>query len=182
MSLQPMHRVQRFARSVFSTAPSPEQIAWASSFLTEPEFRLFLRMPNVDQSHCVGVARSVAANLDRVDLEESDPAAVWLMAAALLHDVGKSVSGLGTYGRVVATLSETLGGSEMGAHWAERGGMTRKVGLYMQYPQLGSDLLALADSDPRVTAWAAEHHLPPEQWTLPLNCALLLQQADDGRL
>ena len=182
MSLRPVHRAERFVRSVFSVAPAPEKVEWASSFLTEPEQRLFLRMHSVDQSHSIAVARAVAAHLDQVGLEESDPDARWLIAAALLHDVGKSVSGLGTYGRVVATVSEALGGSEMGAHWAERSGMTRKVGLYMQYPQLGADLLALAESDDRVVAWALEHHLPQEQWTLDENCALLLQQADDGRL
>jgi len=182
MRLDPIHRVQRFFRSVFSVAPSQEQLAWATRFLSESEQRLFLRMPSVDQSHCLGVARAVSAHLDQVGLTESDSEARWLLAASLLHDVGKSVSGLGTYGRVVATVSEGLGGSDMGKHWAERGGMTRKVGLYMQYPQLGADLLSLAHSDKRVIAWAAEHHLPQEQWTLPMDCALLLQQADDGRL
>jgi hypothetical protein len=182
MSLRPVHRVERFVRSVFSVAPSPEQIRWATSFLTAAEQKLFLRMPSVDQSHCIGVARAVAAHLDSVGLAESDPDAVWIVAAALLHDVGKSVCGLGTYGRVVATISEALGGSDMALHWVERGGMTRKVGLYLQYPKLGADLLSLAESDDRVVAWAAEHHLPPEKWSLPMDCALLLQQGDDGRL
>ena len=182
MSLRPVHRVERFLKSVFSVAPSSEQIQWATQFLTPAEQKLFLRMPSVDQSHCIGVARAVAAHLDQVGLTEFDPEAVWVIAAALLHDVGKSVSGLGTYGRVVATISEALGGSEMGVHWAERTGMTRKVGLYLQYPQLGADLLSLAESDDRVVAWAAEHHLPQEQWSLPLDCALLLQKGDDGRL
>ncbi|MEX0767364.1 MAG: HD domain-containing protein [Microthrixaceae bacterium] len=182
MSLDPLHRMQRFFRSVFSVSASQEQVAWAYEFLTESEQRLFMRMPSVDQAHCIGVAQAVSGHLSQVGLSEEDPAATWILAAALLHDVGKSVSGLGTYGRVVATISEALGGSDMGAHWAERGGMTRRVGLYLQYPQLGADLLSLASSDERVVAWAVQHHLPQEQWTLPIDCALLLQQADDGRL
>ena len=102
--------------------------------------------------------------------------------AALLHDVGKSVAGLGTYGRVVATLSEAAGGASMATAWTESSGFTRKVGLYLQYPDLGADLLRLAGSDERVVAWAAEHHLPEAGWTVPLAEGRVLSLADDGRL
>ncbi|MTA64805.1 MAG: hypothetical protein F2518_10670, partial [Actinobacteria bacterium] len=70
MSLRPVHRVERFLKSVFSVAPSSEQIQWATQFLTPAEQKLFLRMPSVDQSHCIGVARAVAAHLDQVGLTE----------------------------------------------------------------------------------------------------------------
>jgi hypothetical protein len=104
------------------------------------------------------------------------------VAAALTHDVGKTVAGLGTYGRVVATLSEAVGGASMARVWAERSGMTRKVGLYLQYPTLGADLLAVAGSDERVVAWAREHHEPEEAWTVPLDAGRLLRDADDDAL
>jgi HD domain len=182
MSLRPVHRVQRFFRTVFSTAPSDVDAAWAAQFLSAEEQRVFDRMSPVDRSHSIGVARGAAAHLDRLDLSESDAAARWILAAALTHDVGKSVSGLGTYGRVVATLSEAFGGSDMGAVWADKRGMTRKVGLYLQYPQLGAELLAVAGSDERVVAWAAQHHRPKEEWTVPIDAAELLTAADDGRL
>src|SRR5690606_3520378 len=106
----------------------------------------------------------------------------WVMAAALLHDVGKTVPGLGTYGRVMATLSGAAGGADMAPLWAERRGMTRRIGLYLQYPRLGADLLGMAGSDPRVCAWAAEHHEPEERWTVPAEAGRLLVAADDGEL
>ncbi|MFM7064739.1 MAG: HD domain-containing protein [Actinomycetes bacterium] len=134
-------------------------------------------MAATDQRHLLGVAKAVERHgVDR------QPPERWVMAAALLHDVGKTVSGLGTYGRVVATLSEAVGGASMATAWTESSGFTRKVGLYLQYPALGADLLRLAGSDERVVAWAAEHHLPEEDWTVPLDAGRVLALADDGQL
>ena len=96
--------------------------------------------------------------------------------------MGKSVAGLGTYGRVMATLSEAVGGRSMARVWADRRGMTRRIGLYLQYPTLGAELLAVAGSDDRVVAWAAEHHEPEERWTVPVEAGRLLSAADDDAL
>ena len=156
---------------------------WARSFLGPTEQRLFDRMAPVDRAHSVGVARGVAANLDRLGLDASDPEARWILAAALTHDVGKSQAELGTYGRVVATLSEAAGrGLDGSRSWAARRGMTRKVGLYLQYPRLGAEMLAVAGSDERVVAWAAQHHEPEESWTVPVDAGRLLRDADDEAL
>ncbi len=177
-----MHRARRFMRSITASAPSEADTAWAESHLNEHERRLFARMPAVDRSHSIGVARGVEAHLDRVSLRAGDPAAEWLLVAALTHDVGKSVAGLGTYGRVMATLSEAVGGSSMARVWADRRGMTRKIGLYLQYPELGAEMLAVAGSDERVVAWAAQHHEPEDRWTVPVDAGRLLSAADDDDL
>jgi hypothetical protein len=179
MSLQPVHRARRFARSLVARAPAPDDTAWAHSWLSGEEQRLFDRMAPVDRSHSIGVARSVLRALEQSGSSADDPSVRWVLAAALTHDVGKSVAGLGTYGRVVATLSEAVGGASMANVWAQRRGMTRKVGLYLQYPRLGADLLAVAGSDERVVAWAAQHHEPEDAWTVPVETGRLLVAADD---
>ena len=177
MSLRPVHRVRRFFASVVPGRPSDDDLAWAGSYLTDDERRLFAKMAATDQRHLVGVAKAV----ERHGVDGRSPE-TWVMAAALLHDVGKSVAGLGTYGRVVATLSEAVGGASMATAWTESGGFTRKVGLYLQYPALGADLLRLTGSDERVVAWAAEHHLSEADWTVPLAEGRILALADDGAL
>jgi hypothetical protein len=182
MSLRPVHRARRFFSSLFGGAPPAEDLAWAEGLLEPAEQKAFARMSNNDRRHSIGVARAVAAHLDDVGLAEDDPGARWILTAALTHDVGKSVAGLGTYGRVVATLSGWVGGHDMAATWADTRGFTRKVGLYLQYGELGADVLRLAGSDERVVAWAVEHHLPEEDWTVPLDAGRLLAAADDGRL
>jgi hypothetical protein len=182
MSLRPAHRARRLVRTLFARRLDPGDLSWAESNLSEAEQRLFKKMPAADRSHSIAVARAVEANLDRVGLIPGAPESRWVLAAALTHDVGKTVAGLGTYGRVVATLSEAVGGASMARVWADRRGMTRRIGLYLQYPELGRDLLAVAGSDERVSAWAAEHHRAEESWTVPREVGRLLADADDGRL
>ena len=74
-----------------------------------------------------------------------------VLAAALLHDVGKNECGLGTYGRVIATVSGAAIGRDADTirAWTRTRGFTRRVGLYLQHPKLGGDLLGMAGSDPR---------------------------------
>ncbi len=129
-------------------------------------------MSNPDRRHAVGVAR-------RVERALGDAATDPILAAALLHDVGKIVSHLRTYGRVVATLSAKIAGHEMAVAWSETRGFTRRVGLYLEHPRLGGDLLALAESDPLTVAWAREHHAPRDDWTVPVAIGRVLEAADD---
>lgn len=182
MKLQPTHRARRFFRSLVARAPSPQDSLWAEGHLSEAERRAFARLGPGDRSHSIGVAKAVAANLGQLDERPEDDSVEWLVTAALLHDIGKSAAGLGTYGRVVATVCGAVVGDGMAEHWAEKSGMTRKIGLYLKYPELGVTILELAGSDPRVVSWSAQHHLPEEDWTVPVQAGRLLSAADDGRL
>lgn len=151
--------------------PKSGDIAWALGFLSVREQTLFERMSNADKRHALRVAKKVE---QRLGPAASKP----VMAAALLHDVGKTVAGLGTYGRVVATLSSVVAGEGYAREWQRSTGLTRKVGLYLQYPQLGADLLSVAGSDELTVAWAREHHMAPEEWTVPREIGDALTAAD----
>src|SRR4051812_747998 len=74
-------------------------------------------MWGADRRHAAGVARRVEAALG----EAADRPVI---AAALLHDVGKIASGLGTYGRVVATLAGAAGGRDTAHAWSAKRGFT----------------------------------------------------------
>jgi len=139
--------------------------------LADGELELWRRMSGPDRRHAHGVAREVQRAL-------GDEATHPVLAAALLHDVGKLDAGLRTYGRVVATLSAAAAGHEMAQAWATRSGFTRRVGLYVLHPSIGGDMLQLAGSDPLTVAWAREHHLPEERWTVPLPIARVLKDCD----
>ena len=104
-----------------------------------------------------------------------------VLAAALLHDVGKTESNLGTYGRVIATISGAVIGRDpdIVRAWTRTRGFTRSVGLYLQHPRLGGDLLGIAGSDPMTEAWAREHHLPEDQWSIDPHIGAVLKAADD---
>lgn len=166
------HLVKRFATSLWPLGPSPADEAWARGVLSEREHRLWRQMSRADRRHAAGVGRQVGRHLG----DEARPA---VLAAALLHDVGKTASHLGTYGRVVATLAGMAAGRGMAEAWSARSGFTRRVGLYLRHAELGADMLAMAGSDPLTVAWAREHHRPPDQWTVPAPIGAALKAADD---
>jgi len=166
------HLTKRFFGSLWPAAPSAASEEWVRSVLSDNEHHLWLRMSRADRRHAVGVARHVEGAL-------GDDATKPVLAAALLHDVGKVTAGLGTYGRVVATLAGAAAGQAMAAAWTEGKGFTRKVGLYLRHPALGGDMLSLAGSDPLTVTWAREHHLPQDDWTLPADIATALKAADN---
>lgn len=168
----PSHLIKRFFGSLVPFGPSAEDRAWVGEVLLKGEVSVWDRMSRADRRHAVGVARRVERSLGA---EATRP----VLAAALLHDCGKSVAGLGTYGRVVATLSAAVAGREHAPAWSETRGFTRRVGLYLEHPRLGGDLLGLAGSAPLTVAWTREHHLPEDQWTVPLAIAQALRAADD---
>jgi hypothetical protein len=80
---------------------------------------------------------------------------------------------------VVATLSAKVAGADMATTWRRQRGIARRVGLYLHHDRLGGDLLELAGSDAFTVAWAREHHLPVDQWTVDPGIGAALKAADD---
>jgi len=166
------HLAKRFFGSLWPAGPSSKDEEWVRSILSDDEVKLWRRMGKADRRHAVGVARRVERQLGH---EATKP----VVAAALLHDVGKVAAGLGVYGRVIATLAGAAAGGAMAEAWTQGKGFTRKVGLYLRHADLGGDMLAMAGSDELTIAWAREHHLPEDEWTLPTTTAHVLKDADD---
>lgn len=166
------HLVKRFFGSLVPLDAPRADRGWIAENLIEGEQEIWRSMSRADRRHAAGVARRVERALGH---EATRP----VLAAALLHDCGKTVAGLGTYGRVIATLSAKVAGAEQAVAWRETRGFTRRVGLYVLHPELGADLLGMAGSAPLTVAWAAEHHLPPERWTVPTAIGTALKEADD---
>jgi hypothetical protein len=119
---QPLHLGRRFFRSIHRKGPSAAEEAWATHQLLRTERDLWLSMSDADRRHAVLVAQQVAATLGQ---QGTRP----VLSAALLHDVGKTVSGLSLYGRVIATLIIAVVGRARAATWtrASSGGW-----LYMR--------------------------------------------------
>ena len=132
------------------------------SRLLPGEQDLWARMPRVDRKHAAGVAREV----DRLLGGAERP----VIAAAVLHDVGKVESGYGTFRRVMATVAATV---------VDRDRARGRLGAYLRHDRLGAELLDAAGSDPLTVAWAREHHLPPDRWTVPGPVGRALAAADD---
>ena len=166
------HLTKRFFVSLWPLGPNSEADEWAAAHLLEGELALWRRMSSQDRRHSIGVARRV------VDALGGHPARE-VVAAALLHDVGKVDSQLGTFLRVVATASAKVAGRDTAELWVRSSGVTRRIGLYLKHPSIGGDLLAMAGSDHFTETWAREHHLPADECTLDSAVAHALRISDD---
>ncbi len=130
---KPHHLAARFFTSLSSAPPSDDDEAWATSQLAVGERELWSRMSNQDRRHSAKVGRRfVAARPDATRAE---------VAGALLHDVGKIECGLGTWGRVVASIV---------------GPRTERFRIYHDHERIGSELAAAAGSDAETVELIAE--------------------------
>lgn len=177
---QLIHLARRFFGSLSNDPPAAIDDQWIRAQLLPGEIVLWERMSAPDQRHSLQVARNV--------LRERPDATRPVIAAAILHDVGKLVSGYGTFGRVAATVFWVLvPGSTKGrlAHrWTGGDGMgrtrlARRLGEYRVHPELGRELLVQAGSDTFTSNWAAEHHTPFERWTVSVEWGAVLKECDD---
>jgi hypothetical protein len=164
--VQLTHLAKRFVGSLRPGGPPRAEVEWVHAQLLLSERSLWSAMPGPDRRHSAAVARRVEAALGP---EATRP----VLAAALLHDVGKAGSGQRTFGRVVATITAAVVGHEQAASWDSA------IGRYLRHDVDGARLLAEAGSDPLTVAWTREHHRPPEDWTVPRALADALKAADD---
>lgn len=166
------HLVSRFFGSLRPGGPTASDDAWATAVLLPGEVVLWRRMSGADRRHAVGVARRTEAAL-------GDRATRPVLAAALLHDVGKVDSGFGPVRRALATVAGMAAGHHAAERWSGRHGALRRTGRYLCHDRLGADMLRAAGSDPLTVAWAGEHHLDPARWTVAMPVARALKDADD---
>jgi hypothetical protein len=172
-----LHLSGRFVRAVWPGRARAEDVEWVESVLSPAAYTEWQRQPGHDRRHTVTVAREVEVRLAG-SAHADDPR--WV-AAALLHDIGKLDARLGVYGRVVATVSGAVGGRGMADAWSERGGFTRRVGLYLRHPELGADRIRLLEGPEEAAQWAAAHHDPTTWDTLdiPADVVAALAAADN---
>lgn len=117
------HLTRRFLGALSRAEPSNLDVEWVRSHLLEGELGLWRTMPAHDRRHSIEVARRYQSASD-VEATRDE------IAAALLHDVGKVASGLGVFGRVVATIVGAKGSRFAEYHDHERIGadMCRRAG------------------------------------------------------
>jgi hypothetical protein len=120
-----VHLAKRFAGSLSGREPDADGIAWAAEVLSAGERVLWSTMSVADRRHSLLVARRFVAELPDAPRDA--------VAAALLHDVGKVECGLGTWGRVAATM--------VGPHG-------RRFRQYHAHEQIGAAMAAAAGAAP----------------------------------
>ena len=164
-ALSARHLAVRFVGALDPRGPAPVEESWATANLLPGEVALWRRMSGPDRRHAVAVAREVVSAL-------GEAATRPVVAAGLLHDVGKVDVGLGTLARVPATLLGLVAGRERAARGRGR------VARYLRHDAIGAELLAAAGADALTVAWAREHHLPADRWSVEPALGAALKAAD----
>lgn len=167
-----LHLVRRFLGSLWPAGPSAGEDAWATEQLNDGEIALWRCMPGYDRRHAVGVAR-------RTEQALGPRATRAVLAAALLHDVGKIESGFGPVRRALATVAAMVWGHATAVAWGTRAGVVGRAGRYLSHDVIGAEMLTAAGSDGLAVSWAREHHLAPDRWSLPADIGAALKLADD---
>ncbi|MCJ7550945.1 MAG: HD domain-containing protein [Anaerolineae bacterium] len=172
------HRVSQFARA-FGGALQPVDMEYAGARLggdlrSAGLLALFSSMPRAEQHHGTHICRV----LEQQGFSDGD-----LLAAALLHDVGKTVAPLRLWERVSVVLVERLA-PRLAAEWADVPagelvpvGVRRGFVVSRHHSAWGADLAARAGASPRTMDWIRKHHDPVDAGD-PL--LLALQDADEA--
>ncbi len=172
------HLTGRFFAALSPRGPVPADESWALDHLLDGERDLWRRMSGPDRRHAVGVAR------DTIRLLGPEEPGRDVVAAALLHDVGKVESSFGTFARVWVTFAALAVGRSRLLRWAGdhagggRPSWRARVGLYLTHDRLGAELLQRAGSQTLTVSWALEHHLAPGSWTVDATIGAALKAAD----
>ena len=160
------YRLAQFWRTL--TAPfRPADESYAAAHLAPRLLGLFRRMSRAEQLHGIAVCQALEAR------GYADPD---LLAAALLHDVGKLSVPPRLWERVLVVLGEHFFPA-LADRWGqgEPRGLRRGFVIRRRHAEWGAELAAQAGASPRTVTLIRRHHSPPGE-----DAQLAALQAQDN--
>lgn len=134
----------RLARSFRAEQARPDDV-WAHFYLQTLEFEFYQRIDPRDREHGLRVAKQL--------LEAHPNAREELIAAAILHDCGKSVRSYHVLERVLVGLIPYGKGA---------GSRFEPIRVRNQHPQIGAELLRKSGGRLEVARLIEAHHCPQD--------------------
>jgi putative nucleotidyltransferase with HDIG domain len=165
------YRVAQFGQWLLDSV-RPPNLTYVRARLPNPTLiALFTRMSRADQHHGIAVARTLEHQ------GYDDPA---LIAAALLHDVGKSRTGVSVWARVIVVLGEWLL-PRVAARWGEgqAKGLRRPFVVRQQHPAWGAEMAQQAGASPVTVRLIRSHHNPTGERDADRPLLTALHAADE---
>ncbi|HUK62865.1 MAG TPA: HD domain-containing protein [Dongiaceae bacterium] len=161
------HLGSRFFGSLRPRPLGPDDLTFVRENLTPAELACWERLGPADRVESVKTARAAASELGCAATE------TWI-AAALLHDVGKTETRFGPFRRAGATAVAIVLRERRVRRW------DNAVGRYVDHDERGARILERAGARREAVEWAAIHHRP-ERWpgsAVPPEMCRVLAAAD----
>lgn len=166
------YRALQFFQALSDSA-TPEELADVQAFLSPSLYSIFLQLLPAEQAHAIRVYQQVQSE------GFTDPD---LLAAALLHDVGKARIPLKPWERVLYVLGEAMLPG-LADRWGDREpkGMLRGFVVREQHAAWGAEMAASAGASEQLLRLIARHQdedfsdWPEDEQTM----MAVLQAADD---
>lgn len=167
------YRLWQFGQELWPRPLPPSAWDEIAAVLTPAEMVLFRRYTVSDQTHCYRVMVMLR------DSGESDPI---LLAAALLHDIGKTRVRLSIWDRVLVVVGPVLLASRVAA-WGEGEplGWRKAFVVKAQHAAWGAEMARIVHSHPDVVALIGRHqdNVPVQATAVEDDLLRRLQWADD---
>jgi len=165
------HRVAQFLRAAFAR-PAAGEGALVEQHLPPPLRPAFTRLSRAEQAHALATLRTLLRR------GQTDPD---LLAAALVHDLGKSRAPLRLMERVLVVLAQSCL-PRQAARWGqgEPRGWRRALVVAARHAAWGEALVLEAGGSPRLAEIVRRHHDPLPAATTPVDRLLKALQAADG--
>jgi hypothetical protein len=158
-------------------ACTDDERSWVQSILRSEEFELWSRQPDYDQMHEFHTARNFA----RRAVGSAQEAETSWLAAALLHDVGKSAANLTSLERIVAAPLGKLVKIATARRLTSSGnGSLRRLGLFLTHGEVGATMIRQAGGREIVAAGCELHqgNWLPEGCAIPKHVARMLIESE----
>lgn len=160
------YRFQQFWKAL-TARPTQADLALARTVLNPEQFNLFNRLQPSEQAHSLGIYHALQAE-GCSDLD--------LLAAALLHDIGKSCYPLQVWERVLIVVAKVLL-PEQSERWGDAppSGWRRPFVVARHHPAWGAELAGNAGASSLLVEVIRRHQEPLPQHPQSLADFLLVQ-------
>lgn len=130
-----IYRIKQFYRAIFYKLTNDDRI-FIESYLNDSELKLFYKLPRYCQVHSIRVAKDVLDESLKKELYD-----IFLIKAALLHDIGKINSGFNMFTNAILVIIERFFPLIL-----KRSKKIRIINSYFNHPEIAISYIDYEDS------------------------------------